>query len=281
MAGEAQAAEAADGQIDIVGHLLDHDYLEVPIWNAHHFFDGKIHLPAFAPIELFGISIDLSITRHVVMMWVASALLILSTSLVFRKPRLVPFGLGNFFEAIVVFIRDEVVIPIMGEQGRSYLPFLLTIFFFILFCNLLGLVPYSSTPTGNISVTAGLALCSFFAIQLAGITNNGLFGYLKSLIPPGVPLWLLPIMVLVEIIGFFVKPFALCVRLFANMTGGHVAILVFLGLIIILKSTWVAVVSVPFAAAIYMLEIFVAFVQAFIFTLLSAVFISMAAHPEH
>ncbi len=281
MAGEAQAAEAADGQIDIVGHLLDHDYLEVPFWNAHHFFDGKIHLPTFAPIEIFGISIDLSITRHLVMMWVASALLILSMSLVFRTPRLVPFGLGNFFEAIVVFIRDEVVTPIMGEQGRTYLPFLLTVFFFILFCNLLGLVPYSATPTGNISVTAGLALCSFVAIQLAGISNNGFFGYLKSFIPPGVPVWLLPIMVLVEIIGFFVKPFALCVRLFANMTGGHVAILVFLGLIIILKSTWVAVVSVPFAAAIYLLEIFVAFVQAFIFTLLSAVFISMAAHPEH
>ncbi len=281
MAGEAHAAEAAEGQVDIVGHLLDHDYLEVPFWNAHHFFDGKIHLPTFAPIELFGLSIDLSITRHVVMMWVAGALLILTMSLVFRKPRLVTFGLGNFFEAIVVFLRDEVVLPIMGEHGKTYLPFLLTIFFFILFCNLLGLVPYSATPTGNISVTAGLALCSFVAIQLAGIANNGLLGYLKSLVPPGVPSWLLPIMVLVEIISFFVKPFALCVRLFANMTGGHVAILIFLGLIIMLKSAWVAVVSVPFAAAIYLLEIFIAFVQAFIFTLLSAVFISMAAHPEH
>ena len=115
----------------------------------------------------------------------------------------------------------------------------------------------------------------------AGIANNGFFGYIKSLIPSNVPTGLLLILIPVEIISLFVKPFALCIRLFANMTGGHVAILVFLGLIIILQNVWVAIGAVPFAVAIYMLEIFIGFIQAFVFTLLSAVFISMAAHPDH
>ena len=214
-------------------------------------------------------------------MWVASILLIVLMLRAFRKPRTVPSGLANFFEAIVLFLRDEVVLPIMGEDGKKYLPFLLTLFFFILFCNLLGLIPYSATATGNINVTAGLALCSFLVMIGAGIANNGFFGYFKSLIPSGVPPVLLIILIPVEIIGLLVKPFALCVRLFANMTGGHVAILVFLGLISILQSEWIAIGSVPFAVAIYMLEIFIGFVQAFVFTLLSTVFISMAAHPDH
>ena len=276
MAGETQAADAANAQVDIIGHILDSPYIELPFVNFDHLLAGEVSLPS---LELFGI--DLSITRHVVIMWVASILLIVLMLRAFRKPRTVPSGLANFFEAIVLFLRDEVVLPIMGEDGKKYLPFLLTLFFFILFCNLLGLVPYSATATGNISVTAGLALCSFLVMIGAGIANNGLFGYFKSLIPSGVPPVLLVILIPVELIGLLVKPFALCVRLFANMTGGHVAILVFLGLISILQSEWIAIGSVPFAVAIYMLEIFVGFVQAFVFTLLSTVFISMAAHPDH
>lgn len=276
MAGDTQAADAANGQVDIIGHVVDSPHLELPFVDPHHLLAGKVPLPS---LELFGI--DFSITRHVVIMWVASLLLIALMLRAFRKPRTVPSGLANFFEAIVVFLRDEVVLPIMGEGGKKYLPFLLTIFFFILFCNLLGLVPYSATATSNVSVTAGLALCSFFLMLGAGIANNGLLGYCKSIVPSGVPPVLLIILIPVELIGLFVKPFALCVRLFANMTGGHVAILVFLGLIAILQSEWIALGSVPFAAAIYLLEIFVGFVQAFVFTLLSTVFISMAAHPDH
>ena len=276
MAGETQAADAANAQVDIIGHILDSPYIELPFVDFDHLLAGEVSLPS---IELFGI--DLSITRHVVIMWVASILLIVLMLRAFRKPRTVPSGLANFFEAIVLFLRDEVVLPIMGEDGKKYLPFLLTLFFFILFCNLLGLIPYSATATGNINVTAGLALCSFLVMIGAGIANNGLFGYFKSLIPSGVPPVLLIILIPVEIIGLLVKPFALCVRLFANMTGGHVAILVFLGLISILQSEWIAIGSVPFAVAIYMLEIFIGFVQAFVFTLLSTVFISMAAHPDH
>ena len=282
MAGDANAAGAADEKLDVMGHILDSEHLELPFINAHHHvLNGSIHLPDIPEFPLFGIPINLSITRHVVMMWVASVLLIGSLLIAFRQPRLVPSGLANFFEAIVVFLRDEVVMPVMGEQGRHYLPYLLTVFFFILFCNLLGLIPYSATATGNISVTAALALCTFILTQAVGISNNGLFGYLKSLVPGGMPSWVLPIMIPVEIVSLFAKPFALCIRLFANMIAGHVIILVFLGLIILLKSYLVAPFSIAFAVAIYLLEIFIGFLQAFIFTLLSALFISMAAHPEH
>jgi F-type H+-transporting ATPase subunit a len=277
MAGETHAAEAAHQQVDIIGHLLDHKSLEVPFLNASAVLDGEFHLPQFDPIY----GIDLSITRHVAMMWIASALLIGILWLAFRQRTLVPGRLANFFEAIVIFLRDEVVLPTMGPEGRAYLPYLLTAFFFILFCNLLGLVPYAATATGNVNVTAALALMTFALTIGAGIHHNGFFGFLKSLVPPGLPLWLLPIMIPVELVSLFSRPFALCIRLFANMIAGHMIILVFLGIIILLKALWLAPFSVAFAAAIYLLEIFIAFVQAFIFTLLSTLFISMAAHPQH
>ena len=273
MAGDAEA----DGQVDIVGHILDSKNLDVPFINAHNWVDGHIALPQFQPIY----GIDLSISKHLLMMWVASGLLILLLTVAFRRPQAVPFGLANLFEAVVLFIRDEVVLSIMGEDGRRFLPYLLTVFFFILFCNLIGLFPYSATPTGNISVTAALALCTFAVTQAAGIKNNGLIGYCRSLVPSGMPGWLLPIMIPIELMGLLSKPFALAIRLFANMIAGHVAILVFLGLIIMLKSYYLVPFSIAFAAAIYLLEIFISFIQAFVFTLLSALFINMAAHPDH
>jgi len=275
---------ASGTQPDIIGHIMDSNVLELPFINftdSHTIVADTLSLPTIPSFNVAGVEIDMSITKHVAIMWVASILLITMMLKAFRKPKDVPSGLANFFEAIVLFLRDEVVIPIMGEHGKKYLPFLLTIFFFILFCNLLGLIPYSATATGNISVTAGLAICSFLVMLGAGIANNGFFGYFKSLVPSGVPPALLIILIPVELISLFVKPFALCVRLFANMTGGHVAILVFLGLIIIMQNEWIAIGAIPFAAAIYLLEIFVGFVQAFVFTLLSTVFIGMAAHPDH
>ena len=281
MAGDTDAAEAANAQVDIIGHVLDQNYLELPFVDSHHLLAGKLALPSIPPFELGGVVVDLSITRHIAIMWVASLLLIFLMIRSFRKPSAVPTGLANLFEVIVVFIRDEVVLPNMGEHGRKYMPFFLTVFFFILFCNLIGLFPYSATATGNISVTAALALCTFAVTQITGIVNNGFIGYCRSLIPSGMPAWLLPIMIPIEIMGLLSKPFALAIRLFANMIAGHVAILVFLGLIIMMKMWYLAFVSVPLAAALYLLEIFIAFVQAFIFTLLSALFINMAAHPDH
>lgn len=197
-----------------------------------------------------------------------------------NRKNVVPKGIGNFIELIIVFLRDEVVIPSMGKAGYQYLPFFFTLFFFILTCNLLGLVPFMSTATGSISITAGLALITFVMIQVLGVKNNGLFGYFKGLVPQGVPFFVLPIMIVVELLGLLTKPFALCIRLFANMTAGHVVILALIGLIFSL-GYGATPISIGFALFIYVLEIMIALLQAYIFTMLSAIFIGMAVHQEH
>jgi F-type H+-transporting ATPase subunit a len=194
---------------------------------------------------------------------------------------LIPKGVGNLVETLVVYVRDEIVMPTIGKAGLKILPFFLTIFFFILFINILGLVPYSATTTGNISVTASFALITFSMILIQGIKKNGFFGYFKGLIPHGIPTALLPIMVIVEFLGLLTKPFALCIRLFANMTAGHVIILSLLGLIFVFKSVFISPISIAFSLFIYLLEILVALIQAYIFTMLSALFIGMAIHQDH
>src|SRR5215468_6817366 len=153
-----------------------------------HVLDTKI-----LSIKVLGL--DLSITKHVFMMWLAAALLIVLFRYAFRQHRAIPTGISNFLEAIIVFLRDEVVLPTMGEEGKPYLPYLLTVFFFILFCNLLGLVPFAATATGNVSVTAALAVMAFIMIQAGGIREHGLKHHLQNLIPHGIPTWLLPIMI--------------------------------------------------------------------------------------
>lgn len=256
-------------------------------WIMHHVLDareldlepfGTIHLPQ---IELFGI--DISITKHVVFMWLAVILLVVLFKIAATsyKKSLAPKGVANFLEVLIVFVRDEIAKPTIGKGYESFLPYLLTIFFFILTCNFLGLVPYGATATSNISITATLAVISFIVIQGGGMMKNGMFGYFRGLIPHGVPTWLLPIMAIVELLGLFTKPFALAVRLFANMTAGHIVIFSLLGLIFILQTYFVAPVSVAFAVFIYLLEILVALIQAYIFTMLSSLFIGMAVHQEH
>jgi len=256
-------------------------------WIMHHILDSNtidfepfftIHLPQ---IHLFGM--DLSITKHIVFMWIAFALLILIFNTVAKsyKKSFLPKGLSNFMEVLVVFVKDEIAKPTIGKGYEKFLPYLLTMFFFILFCNFLGLLPYGATATSNISVTATLAVISFIVIQVGGMMQNGPFGYFKGLIPGGVPGWLIPIMFIVEILGLFTKPFALAIRLFANMTAGHIVIMALLGLIFILQTVFVAPVSVAFALFIYLLEILVSLIQAYIFTMLSALFIGMAVHQDH
>jgi F-type H+-transporting ATPase subunit a len=198
------------------------------------------------------------------------------------KARLVPRGVGaNMFEMLVLFVRDELAIKNIGkEEGPRYTPYLLTAFFFILFMNLLGLFPWMATATGNIGVTVALALCTFILTQIAGIRAAGLGGYLAHL-TGGVAPWLWPIMIPVEVLGLFTKPFALTIRLFANMLAGHIVIFFLLGLIFMLGHPAVALVSVPFALGIYLLELFVAFVQAYVFTMLSALFIGMGVAMAH
>jgi len=256
-------------------------------WIMHHILDSKeldltpfgvIHLPE---IHLFGL--DLSITKHVVFMWIAALILIVTFIKVSNsyKKSLVPKGITNFVEVLIVFVRDEIAKPTIGHGYEKFLPYLLTVFFFILTCNFLGLVPYAATSTSNIAVTATLATISFFVIQIGGIMKNGFFGYFKGLVPHGIPFWLVPIMFVVEILGLFTKPFALAIRLFANMSAGHIVILSLLGLIFILRTYFVVPVSISFALFIYLLEILVALIQAYIFTMLSSLFIGMAYHQEH
>jgi F-type H+-transporting ATPase subunit a len=258
-------------------------------WILHHVLDGnyfdfgffKIPLPHF---ELFGI--DLSITRHVVVMWIAAILLVLifrSVSKAYSKSKepSAPKGIANFMEVLIVFVRDDIAKTTIGKGYEKFLPYLLTVFFFILTCNFLGLIPGSATATSNISVTATLAVISFIVIQAGGMMKNGAFGYFKGLIPHGIPVFLVPIMLVVELLGLFTKPFALAIRLFANLTAGHIVIGALLGLIFILKTYFVIPVSVSFALFIYLLEILVALIQAYIFTMLSSLFIGMAVHQEH
>jgi F-type H+-transporting ATPase subunit a len=255
----------------ILHHVMDGNYLDFEPF-------GKIYLP-----QLHLLGMDLSITRHVVFLWVVAALLILTFLIVSKKYKktLVPHGFTNLIETIIVFVRDEIVKPTIGHGYEKFLPYLLTAFFFILFSNFIGLVPFSATVTSNIAVTATLAGMTFIATQVGGIMHHGPIGYFKGLIPPGMPVALLPLIVLVEIFGLFTKPFALCIRLFANMTAGHVVILSLIGLIFIMKTIYFAPVSIGFALFIYFLEILVALIQAYIFTMLSSLFIGMAVHQDH
>ncbi len=256
-------------------------------WIMHHVLDsreidltpfGMIHLPKF---HLLGM--DISITKHVVFMWIAVIFLIVIFSKVSRsyKKSFIPKGVNNLAETLILFVRDEIAKPNIGKGYEKFLPYLLTVFFFILTCNFLGLIPYGSTATGNISVTATLATISFVVIQAGGMMKNGVFGYLKGLLPHGLPTWLIPIMFVVELLGLFTKPFALAIRLFANMTAGHIVILALLGLIFILHTYVVVPVSIAFALFIFLLEVLVALLQAYIFTMLSSLFIGMAYHQEH
>ena len=272
-AGAAEAAaHEAPGKFDaghmILEHILDSHEIEVP-------FLGHVHLPE---IHLFGL--DISITRHVVMMWIASLLVITVGTLAARSMRHAKGRVGHLVEMAVLFVRDEIAIPNIGHEGARFVPYLLSTFCFILFCNLLGLIPFGATATGNISVTAGLAIMAFLMIQFSGVQQYGLVGHFRHLVPHGVPAWLIPIMVPVEIIGMIAKPFSLCIRLFANMMGGHIVILSLLGLIFIMGAWFVIPISVGFALFINLLELLVAFIQAYIFTMLTSLFIGMSVHPH-
>ena len=259
-------------------HLLDHmkdsRSIEVP-W-------GHVDLPQFPPVTVGGLTLDLSPTKHVVFLLVAAVLLAawaIRSARSYRKNQ-IPRGMGNVLETMVMFIRDEVALPNMGPAGIRYIPYLLTTFFFILIMNLLGLIPYGSTATGNIMVTAGLAGIAFLMIQLSAIRAQGLGHYLAHL-TGGVHPILWPIMVPIEVLGLFTKPFALCIRLFANMTGGHIVILSLLGLIFLFRSAFVGIGSVAFTVAIMLLEIMVAFIQAYVFTMLTSLFMGLGIQAGH
>ncbi|HMQ78620.1 MAG TPA: F0F1 ATP synthase subunit A [Ignavibacteria bacterium] len=249
-------------------------------WIMHHISDKPVL--TIPPIHIGGFTLDLSISMKILMLMIAAILMVIlfGYAAASNKKRKHPTGLGNFLEMLMVFVRDDVVKPSMGHGSDKYLPFFFTMFFFILFVNIISLFPGMSTGTSSISVTAGLALITFIMTQIHGIKNNGFFGYFKGLIPPGVPVFVLPIMVIIEFLGLLTKPFALAIRLFANMTAGHIVIYALIGLIFMLGYA-VIPVSIGFSLFIYVLEILVAVLQAYIFTMLSALFIGMAIHQDH
>ncbi|KAA3657273.1 MAG: ATP synthase F0 subunit A, partial [Calditrichaeota bacterium] len=241
-------------------HILDHDV---------------VHLPTV-------LGIDLTISFHTLWMWVASALLLIFLTPLFRKRELVPHGrFAHTIESIVEFLRQDIIYNYIGKEGKKFEKYLLTVFFFILTNNLMGLIPGGAAATSDISVTATMTLLTLSMVLGAGFAHNGFFGYWKGLIPGGVPAWLIPILFPIEILGILAKHFALTMRLFANMTAGHITILSLIGLVFTFNSYYIAPAPVLVAATIGILEVLVAFLQAYIFTLLSGVFIGASVHQDH
>ncbi len=282
--GAGEEAHGPSDQIDITHHIGNSNEIETPF--------GVIHLPQWEPIRIGNIALDLSPTKHTVFMAFAALLVALTFLTSARAIRRAEAkgkparGFAGAMEAMALWIRQEVVLPNVGHHGAGYAPYLLTLFFFILIMNLLGLVPWGATATGNISVTAALAVVAFLVIEISGMKALGFRGYMNTIffIPAGLPggvggailkPLLLVIMTPIEIIGKLAKPFALAVRLFANMTAGHVLVLALIGLTFIFKSYSVGVASSALATGIMLLELFVAFLQAYVFTLLTAVFIGL------
>jgi len=279
-----------------MGEVIVHHLTDMPLW---HFEIGGI---------------DLSITKRVVMMWIAVAFMLAifipAARRIAANAYKRPSRFTGAIEVLVNFIRKDVGEGSMGSHSKNYEPFLLTLFFFILFSNLLGLIPSLGelahtvaglfggaheaaggahdvpmavkiwpgiTPTGDINVTATLAVFSFFAIVGAGFANQGI-AFVKNIVPKGIHWAIWPIMWPIEAAGLIIKPTALAIRLLANMTAGHLMILVFLGFIFQFQSYAVAVPSILASVAIYLLEIFVGFLQAYIFVFLTALFIGAAQH---
>ena len=267
------------------------------------------------------LGIDFSVTKHVLMLWIVAGLLFVIVTTTVRKflrqERPVPTGFMTVLEIIVEFVRDSIVEPNVGRKWtKTWTPVLLTVGLFIFTANLIGIVPIfetlgllnstvlhpseesflakvvhgGTTATGNFNVTAALATISFFLIIIAGSRAHGFVKHFKNLVPGGVPAFVYPILIPIEIMGMFVRPFALMARLAANMTGGHIALLAIISFVFIFAQQFSAGVgvavgaflSVPLAVGVAALEaIVVVPVQAYVFTLLTAVFIGMAIHAHH
>jgi len=246
------------------------EYIMHHVLNSHEWL-----LPFAAPVTLPGV-----LTSHALMIFIACSLILMLFLVFYRKNDRVPTGLTNCLEAVVMFIRDDVAIPNLGEKdGYQFTPMLCTIFFFILTLNLMGLIPIFSTATANINVTFALAFLIFTLLVFGTLARSGLHGIWKALIPASLPKWLIPFFIIIEIASIVVRSAALMIRLFANMIAGHMVIMSFLGLIIIFG--WVAFPALLLAVFMYCLEVFIALLQAYIFILLSAVFIGQMYHPEH
>jgi F-type H+-transporting ATPase subunit a len=242
--------------------------LENPL---HHF-----ELHTIIPLELLGI--DISINQAVVMMWLVCAAVFLFFWVAGRSGRLIPNKFQSVVEVGVEFLR-EMILDNMGKKGMRFFPFIATLFFFILFSNLLGLIPGAYTVTSQVMVNGLLALVVFVVSVVAGIVLHG-FHYLSILVPGGTPWWLMPVMIPVELISQLARPMTLAVRLFANMTAGHTVINVLLGMVL-MGGIFLGWLPLGFTVLIYGLEVLIAFIQAYIFTVLTTVYIGDAIRLQH
>lgn len=286
------ASHAAEGPFDLgemlMGKVLDAPYVDV--------FGLHIELPHWEPLHIGSLAIDLSPSKNAVFMALAGVLCLIVFSIAGAisrklKPTTAPSGFANAVEGLVVFFRDQVVRANIGHHSDGYTPFILTIFVFILFMNLLGLVPYGISASASLSVTAGLAFICFLLVEISGLVALGPKGYAKTIFyaphgmhPAGAAVMLL-IMTPIEAMGKLAKPFALAVRLFANMTAGKILIMSLLGMIFVFAELplgrWgIAGGAVAMASAITILKVFIAMLQAFIFAMLTAVFIGLIKHAH-
>jgi len=286
-----QGTEAAHveewGTEAMIHHIVDSTNLDFG------FFAIDLSPLQIPPVQIGGLEIDFSITKHVVFLFLAALLTIVTMWFAARaadrleQGEKAPAGLLNSAEAFYLYLRDDVAMANIGRGGERFVPLIITLFFFILYANLLGLVPFGATATSNIMVTSALALIALFVIEVSGFVALGPRGYLRTIfyVPPGLnpamSALLLVILTPVELIGKLAKPFALAVRLFANMTAGHFVLLALIGLILTYGSFttgsgWFAIVgSILFGLFVMFLEIFVAFLQAYIFAMLTAVFVGL------
>ena len=294
----------------IIEHVLDHHlwhffdghygtlYLPVivyssergiEVFSSHHFYDEHHQAVAYNDYALDHHKIfldgkqvlDLSITKNVLMLFINAGLLLWMMTSVTRAYKRnagkAPSGIQSFIEPVVLFVKDEIVKPNIGPKYEKYLPYLLTLFFFVLMGNLLGLLPGAANLTGNIAVTATLALASFIITNVSGNRN-----YWKHILwTPGVPLLLRIIILPVEIIGIFTKPFSLMIRLFAAITAGHIVLLSLVCLTFIFQSYWVGLGSSIFVLFISLIELLVAGIQAYVFTLFTSLYIGLAVEEHH
>ena len=264
-------------------HVIDHPTIEIP-WVSPPKFEWTIDLPRIAGFQ---------ITRLMVMELIAAVLIVAVIVPVVRHIARTPFSRGwfmNMFEAVLLFIRDQVVRPAIGGHGADrFLPFLWTVFFFVLFNNLLGMIPGCASATGNVNVTAVLAISTLVVVLGAGMRESGVTGYWLAIVPhldvPALlkpPLWIL--MFFIEVVGLLIRHVVLSIRLFANMFAGHVVLSVILGFILMAWSSaafWLVMpVSIGGVVCLSFLELLVAFLQAYVFTFLSALFIGAAVHPH-
>ena len=301
MRQDAAAQEAAGEALHAVGAEGGLTMEELPEWISHHIGDDPViefagrhwDLAPFAvePLQLGPVVIDLSPTRQLVAMLIVAVLLPLIFIPVARAIRRrgieeAPRAFPGAMEAVILYFRDQVVRPNIGHGADAYTPFILTIFFFVLGMNVIGLTPLGITPTANLSVTAALATISFIVTEISGYRALGPAGYAKTIffLPAGLPLFMRPLMLAilapVEFLGKLAKPFALAVRLLANMTAGHLLILSLLGMIFVVRSYVMGAAAATMASGLMILELFVAFLQAYIFAMLTSVFIGLIRHAH-